>query len=82
MTDDESSDAPSSDVPESYEHPSYAERLAAMQVRHRALDDEIVQLEAQPWQDQLQLRRLKKEKLRLKDLMRQLRTLLIPDLNA
>lgn len=75
-------DEHSPDEQPSYDQPSYAERLAIIQVRHRALDDEIVQLEAQPWQDQLQLRRLKKEKLRLKDLMRQLRTLLIPDLNA
>lgn len=70
------------DEPLSPDHPSFEEQLATLQVRHRALDDEIVQLEAQPWQDQLQLRRLKKEKLRLKDLIRQLRTLLIPDLNA
>ena len=85
--DDQSADDPSTDSPAAneqarYAQPSYAEQLAALQVRHRALDDEIVQLEAQPWQDQLQLRRLKKEKLRLKDLIRQLRTLLIPDLNA
>jgi hypothetical protein len=64
------------------ELPSYEQQLATIQVRHRALDDEIAQLEAQPWQDQLHLRRLKKEKLRLKDLIGRLRTLLIPDLNA
>lgn len=62
--------------------PPLEQQLAALQVRHRALDGEIAELEAQPWQDQLHLRRLKKEKLRLKDAIQRLRTLLIPDLDA
>jgi hypothetical protein len=61
---------------------SLEQQLAGLQVRHRVLDQEIAELEAQPWQDQLQLRRLKKEKLRLKDTMQRIRTLLIPDLDA
>ncbi|MET0378599.1 MAG: YdcH family protein [Spongiibacteraceae bacterium] len=64
------------------ESPSLEQQLAAMQVRHRALDSEIAELEGQPWQDQLYLRRLKKEKLRLKDSISRVRTLLIPDLDA
>lgn len=64
------------------ELPSLEQQLAALQVRHRALDSEITEMEAQPWQDQLQLRRLKKEKLRIKDAIQRLRTLLIPDLDA
>ena len=61
---------------------SLEQQLANLQVRHRVLDQEIADLEAQPWQDQLQLRRLKKEKLRLKDTIQRVRTLLIPDLDA
>ncbi len=64
------------------ELPSLEQQLAELQVRHRALDGEIAELEGQPWQDQLQLRRLKKEKLRLKDAIARVRTLLIPDLDA
>lgn len=62
--------------------PTLDERLAAAQARHRQLDEEIVLLESFPFQDQLLLRRLKKEKLRLKDDIQRLRTLLIPDLDA
>lgn len=62
--------------------PTLDERLAALQARHRQLDEEIVLLESFPFQDQLLLRRLKKEKLRLKDDIQRLRTLLIPDLDA
>jgi hypothetical protein len=64
------------------ELPTLEQQLAAMQVRHRALDSEIAEMEGQPWQDQLLLRRLKKEKLRLKDTIQRVRTLLIPDLDA
>ena len=53
-----------------------------LQSRHRALDTEIAELELFPYQDQLLLRRLKKEKLRLKDSIQRLRTMLIPDLDA
>lgn len=59
-----------------------AEQLALLQDKHRILDDEIARLEAFPYQDQLQLRRLKKEKLRIKDSVQRLRTMLIPDLDA
>jgi hypothetical protein len=58
------------------------EQLLGLEKRHRELDAEILQLEAFPYQDQLQLRRLKKEKLRLKETVQRLRTLLIPDLDA
>ena len=61
---------------------SLAQTLAGLQVRHRVLDQEISELEAQPWQDQLLLRRLKKEKLRLKDTIQRIRTMMIPDLDA
>jgi hypothetical protein len=64
------------------EFPTLEQKLAAMQVRHRALDSEIAELEGQLWRDQLLLQRLKKEKLRLKDSIQRVRTLLIPDLDA
>jgi hypothetical protein len=57
-------------------------QLTALLERHRALDEEIVRLELFPYQDQLLLRRLKKEKLRLKDSIQRVRTMLIPDLDA
>lgn len=57
-------------------------QLRELQEKHRALDAEITALEAFPYQDQLHLRRLKKEKLRLKDCIQRVRTMLIPDLDA
>jgi len=61
---------------------SFSEQLLMLQKRHRELDAEIAELELFPYQDQLLVRRLKKEKLRLKDSIQRLRTLLIPDLDA
>jgi len=57
-------------------------RLHDLEVEHQDLDDVIGRLAADPAQDQLQLRRLKKRKLVLKDQMQRLRTLLIPDIIA
>ena len=59
-----------------------ATQLLQLQDRHRELDVEIAQLELFPYQDQLHLRRLKKEKLRIKDTIERVRTMLIPDLDA
>ena len=58
------------------------ERLHLLEVEHHDLDDVIVRLAADPTQDQLQLRRLKKRKLFLKDQISRLRTRLIPDIIA
>lgn len=58
------------------------ERLNALLQKHRALDEEIAGLESFPYQDQLLLRRLKKEKLHLKDCIQRVRSMLIPDLDA
>lgn len=46
---------------------------------HRALDVAIERLAHDPLMDQLQLRRLKKRKLVLKDLISRLESRLIPD---
>ena len=58
------------------------EKLAALRVEHRDLDDVIEQLTANIYVDQLQIKRLKKRKLQLKDSIARLESLLIPNLNA
>ena len=58
------------------------ERLHALEVDHHDLDDVISRLAADPRQDQLQLQRLKKRKLILKDQIQKLRARLIPDIIA
>ena len=57
-------------------------RLKEMRVAHRDLDDVIDRLVTQPHVDQLRLRRLKKQKLLIKDRIAKLESALIPDLNA
>jgi hypothetical protein len=56
--------------------------LHELEVEHQDLDDVISRLAADPAQDQLQLRRLKKRKLFLKDQIQKLRARLIPDIIA
>ena len=57
-------------------------RILALETEHHDLDDVIARLAVDPMQDQLQLRRLKKKKLLLKDLIARLRDRLIPDIVA
>ena len=57
-------------------------RLKELRIAHRDLDDVITRLVGDPLVDQLQLKRLKKRKLMLKDLITRLESELIPDLNA
>lgn len=57
-------------------------RLQVLLVEHRDLDEAIANLNATPGQDELQLRRLKKHKLLLKDHIAQLERLLEPDVPA
>ena len=57
-------------------------RLAELRVEHRDLDDVIARLLEGPYVDQLQVRRLKKRKLLLKDVIARLESALIPDLDA
>ena len=59
-----------------------AEVLAQLQIEHRDLDDAIHRLADSPAPDQLQLTRLKKRKLRLKDQIAYWESKLIPDLDA
>ena len=58
------------------------ERLQVLEIEHHDLDDVIARLSADPAQDRLQLQRLKKRKLILKDQIQRMRTRLIPDIIA
>lgn len=59
-----------------------ARRLAELKVEHRDLDAAIGRLAELPTVDELQLKRLKKRKLMLKDCIARLQSRLIPDLDA
>lgn len=58
------------------------ERLAQLRAEHRELDSRIVALEATSPFDQISIRRLKKRKLELKDLIASLEDHLFPDIIA
>jgi hypothetical protein len=57
-------------------------KLDVLRSEHRDLDDAIRAIEASVLPDQLTLRRLKKQKLALKDRIVKLEDLLIPDIIA
>ena len=58
------------------------ERLRALRIEHRDLDEVITRLQMDMHVDELQLKRLKKRKLALKDQIMKFESQLIPDLNA
>ena len=58
------------------------ERLRELRVSHRDLDYLIDRLQEDPMVDQLRIRRLKKRKLLLKDMITALESELIPDMDA
>jgi len=58
------------------------ERLRQLRIEHRDLDDVITRLSLDYDVDELQLKRIKKRKLILKDQIAKLESQLIPDLNA
>jgi hypothetical protein len=58
------------------------QQLRELRIEHRDLDDVICRLSLDIYVDELQLRRLKKRKLLLKDQIMRLESELIPDLNA
>ena len=64
------------------ERSTLEERILALEIEHHDLDDVIARLSEHPSQDHLQLRRLKKRKLVLKDSIARLRDRLIPDIIA
>jgi len=57
-------------------------RLISLNEEHRDLDDVVNRLSADPSHDQLQLRRLKKRKLAVKDMIYYLESFLTPDIPA
>jgi len=58
------------------------ERLFELKQEHRDLDDVIDRLLLSPEVEELQLKRFKKRKLKLKDTIAQLENVLIPDILA
>lgn len=64
------------------DHAEIAHLLAELRLEHRELDASIRHLAAVGGRDELQLTRLKKRKLLLKDHIARLESKLIPDLDA
>ncbi|MBL4712303.1 MAG: DUF465 domain-containing protein [Gammaproteobacteria bacterium] len=58
------------------------ERLFELTQEHRDLDDVISRLLSSPDVEELQLKRFKKRKLKLKDMITKLKNTLIPDILA
>jgi hypothetical protein len=58
------------------------ERLRELRIEHQDLDQVISRLVIDPQVDQIMLRRLKKRKLMIKDMIAQMESDRIPDLNA
>lgn len=58
------------------------EQLKELRCQHRDLDQQIIDLETMAYVDSLELRRMKKRKLQLKEAIVRLESQLIPDLNA
>ena len=58
------------------------EQLARLRAEHRDLDVEIVAEEVSAHSDQLQIKRLKKRKLALKDQIKAIEDQLLPDIIA
>jgi hypothetical protein len=69
-------------IGENVEIAAIRQRLVELAQEHRDLDDVISRLAQGPVLDDLQLRRLKKRKLLLKDRMIQLECQLVPDILA
>lgn len=56
--------------------------ISELSFEHKDLDDAIKLMKEKPFIDELQIRRMKKRKLKLKDEMAQLESKLIPDIEA
>ncbi|WP_146907831.1 YdcH family protein [Arenimonas daejeonensis] len=59
-----------------------AAQLVELKVEHRDLDEAIARLAATIESDELAIKRLKKRKLKIKDMISTLESRLIPDLDA
>lgn len=69
-------------MPDTPDQIALRQRLAALQEEHQDLDSAIVALTSSPPFDQLQVQRLKKKKLQLRDEISRIEDLLIPDIIA
>jgi hypothetical protein len=58
------------------------EKLESLRIEHRDLDDVIARLVEDHYPDELQIRRLKRRKLMLKDQISMLERQLVPDIPA
>lgn len=58
------------------------ETLAKLKEEHRDLDHAIYALEILPRPDHLQIKRLKKKKLQLRDRIQEIEDILLPDITA
>jgi hypothetical protein len=63
-------------------HGNPAQRLVRLRMEHRDLDSAIDALRERSAHDQLQLARLKKRKLRLRDEIAMLEDMMVPDIIA
>ena len=61
---------------------SLKQRINQLHLEHRDLDDVIARLAEKPGQEQLQLQRLKKKKVLLKDQILHLQRQLTPDIQG
>ena len=57
-------------------------KLATLKTEHRELDDEITRMAGEGSANQLQIQRMKRRKLALKDQIAQLKNKLLPDIIA
>ena len=57
-------------------------QLAELRLEHRDLDVLIARVQAAPNLDELAIKRMKKRKLKLKDMIAHLESWLIPDIDA
>lgn len=69
-------------MPDREETDAIEARIAELKLEHRDLDDIVQRLMQTPVQDQLQLQRLKKRKLLVKDQIAILERQLTPDIRA
>lgn len=67
---------------ESPKWPEIERRLAELRTEHRALDERINQLVEEGYRNQLELQRLKKQKLALRDRIARLESDRLPDIIA
>jgi hypothetical protein len=57
-------------------------KLDKLKLEHRQLDEKIAEISQQPIPDDIQIHRLKKQKLLIKDQIKKIEALLLPDIIA